>query len=210
MAHALDDAGIDTLLTDDRLRAHAFLPGWRTDGISSRSDLQRSAGNWAWQRAGGSPPARARSPTPQAALRTRRAFVCRARRSMPSPGSVAGATASSRHPTPPVRAAARYPARECRAAVCTPAARRAAPAAPIGDGHELHGHGCQRLLGLTRERPDSLILVPELLQALVAAAERGGPVPGLAASSSPWAARVCGRAAPAGRRSSHPVSRATG
>jgi long-subunit acyl-CoA synthetase (AMP-forming) len=37
--HALDDAGIDGLLTDDPSRMRDFLPGWRSAGMSGRTGL---------------------------------------------------------------------------------------------------------------------------------------------------------------------------
>ena len=39
VSHALDDSGIDCMLTDDPGRASRTLPGWRTGGISDRSGL---------------------------------------------------------------------------------------------------------------------------------------------------------------------------
>ena len=41
VVHALDDAGVDTLLTDDVPRAQAKLPGWRLDGAGPGSGLFR-------------------------------------------------------------------------------------------------------------------------------------------------------------------------
>ena len=41
VAHALDDAGVDALLTDDEARARELLPGWRLDGSSPVSGLHR-------------------------------------------------------------------------------------------------------------------------------------------------------------------------
>ena len=39
--HALDDAGIDALLTDDPARVRKMLPGWRLDGNAPASGLVR-------------------------------------------------------------------------------------------------------------------------------------------------------------------------
>ena len=37
--HALDDAGIDCLVTDEPQRVRELLPGWRTAGVSGRTGL---------------------------------------------------------------------------------------------------------------------------------------------------------------------------
>ncbi|MBK6351277.1 MAG: AMP-binding protein [Proteobacteria bacterium] len=80
VAHALDDAGIDALLTDDDVRARELLPGWRLDGSSPVSGLHRFRRQLdpATRPLLLSVPARSR--TPRAALRTRRACVSRVQR----------------------------------------------------------------------------------------------------------------------------------
>ena len=83
--HALDDAGIDALLTDDATRVAPVAAG-----LASRRHVARLGPAAVPPAARPGDPgrraaqARARSPTPRAARRTRRACASRARRSRPS------------------------------------------------------------------------------------------------------------------------------
>ncbi len=179
VVHALDDAGIDTLLTDDVARAHELLAGWRADGISPVSGLHRFRRQL-------DPASRAMAPAG-----TRKITYTSGSTSNPKgvclsgpvleaiAGSVAGATrelAIERHlcilPLATLL--------ENVAGLYAPLLRGATCIAPPSSvtGMSYGGLDATRLLGtLSREQPNSLILVPELLQVLVVAAERGWQPP---------------------------------
>jgi long-subunit acyl-CoA synthetase (AMP-forming) len=177
--HALDDAGVDTLLTDDVARTQARLPGWRLDGAGPGSGLFRFR--------------RELDPSKRAAVAhgtgkvtytsgstSRPRGVCLASGALESVASaVACATAQldiERHlcllPLATLL--------ENVAGLYAPLLRGATCLVPScgTTGMDYAGLDVARLAGVVASlRPNSLILVPELLQALVTAAERGWRAP---------------------------------
>ena len=138
VVHALDDAGIDALLTDDLPRAAALLPGWRHDGRSPVSGLQRLRRTLD-PRAVPAVPAGTRKVTYTSGSTAQPKGVCLVRPR--ARGHRAGRGRRDREPADPaspVRAAAGDPARERRRPVRAAAAWRDLPAArERRDGHEL-------------------------------------------------------------------------
>jgi long-chain acyl-CoA synthetase len=179
MVHALDDAGVDAVLTDDRARAQTLLPGWRLDGVSPVSGLHR-------YRRQLDPARRAVAPTG-----TRKITYTSGSTSSPKgvclsgpaleaiARSVAGATCG----LPIERHLCILPLAtllENVAGLYAPLLRGATCIVPPGSatGMSYRGLDTARLLGtIAREQPNSLILVPELLLVLVVAAERGWQPP---------------------------------
>jgi long-chain acyl-CoA synthetase len=179
MIHALDDAGVDAVLTDDGARAQALLPGWRREGTSPVSGLHRFRRQLGLV---GRPvaPAGTRKITYTSGSTSSPKGVCLAGPALEAIAeSVAGATRElsiERHlcilPLATLL--------ENVAGLYAPLLRGATCVVPPGSvtGMSYGGLDASRLLGtLSREQPDSLILVPELLQVLVLAAERGWQVP---------------------------------
>jgi long-subunit acyl-CoA synthetase (AMP-forming) len=179
LVHALDDAGIEGLLTDDPERAISDLPGWRIDGAAPASGLvclrrmldpaRRPAvprGTHKVTYTSGS------TATPKGVCLSGETLEAVAR-------SVADATASiaiERHlcvlplATLLENVAGLY-APLLRGATCLLSGREET-------GMNYAGLDVPQFLrGVTRYAPHSLILVPELLQVLVLAAERGWSVP---------------------------------
>ena len=179
VAHALDDAGIDALLTDDDVRARELLPGWRADGISPVSGLQRFRRQLD-PATRPSAPAGTHKITYTSGSTSNPKGVCLSGRALEAIAeSVAGATrdlAIERHlcilPLATLL--------ENVAGLYAPLLRGATCVVPPSSvtGMSYGGLDAARLLGtLSREQPNSLILVPELLQVLVVAAERGWQPP---------------------------------
>ena len=179
LEHALDDAGIDALLTDDEARASDLLPGWRADGSSPVSGLRRFRRQLdpAMRPVA---PAGTRKITYTSGSTANPKGVCLAGPALEAIAeSVAGATrelAIERHlcilPLATLL--------ENVAGLYAPLLRGATCVVPPSSvtGMSYGGLDAARLLGtLSREQPNSLILVPELLQVLVVAAERGSPPP---------------------------------
>ena len=179
LEHALDDAGIDALLTDDEARASDLLAGWRADGSSPVSGLRRFRRQLdpAMRPVA---PAGTRKITYTSGSTANPKGVCLAGPALEAIAeSVAGATrelAIKRHlcilPLATLL--------ENVAGLYAPLLRGATCVVPPSSvtGMSYGGLDAARLLGtLSREQPNSLILVPELLQVLVVAAERGSPPP---------------------------------
>lgn len=178
--HALDDAGIDTLLTDAPDRARALLPGWRSDGAGPASGLSRfRRGLDGASRPG--VPRGTRKVTYTSGSTARPKGVCLAGESLEATARVvADATAAlsiERHlcllplATLLENVAGLY-APLLRGATCLLPSCRVT-------GMDYAGLDAARLLGVVeRLQPHSLILVPELLEVLVGAAERGWRAPG--------------------------------
>ena len=179
MAHALDDAGVDAVLTDDATHAHTLLQGWRPDGTSPVSGLHRYRRQLDLASRPVAP-AGTRKITYTSGSTSNPKGVCLAGPALEAiAGSVAGATRElsiERHlcilplATLLENVAGLY-APLLRGATCV------VPSSAV-TGMSYGGLDAARLLGtLSREQPSSLILVPELLQALVLAAERGWQPP---------------------------------
>jgi len=179
MTHALDDAGIDALLVDDADRARAMLPDWRCDGIAPVSGLvcfRREID--ALRRV--TAPLGTSKVTYTSGSTSAPKGVCLSAESLEAiAGSVADATRDlvvERHlcilPLATLL--------ENVAGLYAPLLRGATCVVPsTGEtGMSYSGLDPQRLLAMiSRQSPSSLILVPELLQLLVTAAERGWQVP---------------------------------
>ncbi|HEX9208594.1 MAG TPA: AMP-binding protein [Steroidobacteraceae bacterium] len=179
MVHALDDAGIEALLTDDPARARQLLPGWRLDGEGPASGLVRLRRNLDPATRPVVPPGTRKVTYTSGSTSTPKG-VCLSGATLEAvAGSVAEATAAlaiERH--------------LCLLPLATLLENVAGLYAPLLRGATCIIPSCRdtgmnyanldvaRLLGaIASHAPNSLILVPELLQALVIAAERGWPVP---------------------------------
>ncbi|HEX5648029.1 MAG TPA: AMP-binding protein [Steroidobacteraceae bacterium] len=176
--HALDDAGIDTLLTDDVPRAQR-LPGWRLDGATPASGLFR----FRRELDSSQRPVVAHGTgkvTYTSGSTSRPRGVCLAGGSLES---VATAVACATAQLDIERHLCLLPLAtllENVAGLYAPLLRGATCLVPSCSttGIDYAGLDVARLAGVVASlRPNSLILVPELLQALVAAAERGWRAP---------------------------------
>jgi len=179
MTHALDDAGVDAVLTDDPSHAHALLPGWVDDGPSPVSGLRRFR-----RRLDG-------SQRPVAPVGTRKVTYTSGSTSNPKGvclsgaalEAIAAAVADATRVLPIERHLCVLPLAtllENVAGLYAPLLRGATCVLPPSrvTGMSYRGLDVARLLAtLTRERPQSLILVPELLQVLVTAVEQGWTCP---------------------------------
>ncbi len=177
MTHALEDAGIDALLTDDAARARELLPGWRADGVSPVSGLQR------FRReldpvTRPSAPSGTRKITYTSGSTSNPKGVCL---SGPALEAVAESVAAATRDLTIERHLCILPlATLLVAGLYAPLLRGATCVVPPSSvtGMSYGGLDAARLLGtLSREQPNSLILVPELLQVLVVAAEHGWQPP---------------------------------
>jgi long-subunit acyl-CoA synthetase (AMP-forming) len=177
--HALDDAGIDAVLTDDLPRAQALLAGWHCEAQSPVSGLwrlRRTLNPLTLPRT----PAGTRKITYTSGSTAQPKGVCL---SGPSLDAIARAVADATASLPIQRHLSVLPLAtllENVAGLYAPLLRGASCLLPASreTGMSYAGLDVPRLLAvLTRSMPNSLILVPELLQALVIAAERGWPVP---------------------------------
>jgi long-subunit acyl-CoA synthetase (AMP-forming) len=175
VAHALDDAGIDTVLADDDMRTRSLLPGWRFDGTSPVSGLHRFRRQLDLA-SRALAPAGTRKITYTSGSTSNPKGVCLSGPALEAIAeSVTGATrelAIERHlcilPLATLL--------ENVAGLYAPLLRGATCVVPPSSvtGMSYGGLDAVQLLGtLSREQPNSLILVPELLQVLVVAAEYG-------------------------------------
>lgn len=177
--HALDDAGVDALLTDDPARVRRLLPGWRVEGEGPASGLVRFRRNLDPATRAVVPPGTRKVTYTSGSTSTPRG-VCLAGEALEAvAGSLADATAAlaiERH--------------LCLLPLATLLENVGGLYAPLLRGATCIVPSCHdtgmnyarldvtRLLGaVSAHEPNSLILVPELLQALVIAAERGWTVP---------------------------------
>jgi long-chain acyl-CoA synthetase len=176
--HALDDAGVDTLLTDDPVGSLGWLPDWTVDGTSPASGLHRLRRHAAPRRPE-LPPGTGKI-TYTSGSTARPKGVCLDGRTLES---VAGSVVDATIDLPIARHLCLLPLwtlLENVAGVYAPLMRGATCVLPSSADSGL-GYArldATRLLGtITAHAPNSLILVPELLQLLVEAAERGWTVP---------------------------------
>jgi long-chain acyl-CoA synthetase len=179
MTHALDDAGVDAVLTDDPAHAQGLLSGWVDDGTSPVSGLQRFRRRMD------------RSQRPVAPSGTRKVTYTSGSTSSPKGvclsgaalEAIAAAVADATRVLPIARHLCILPLAtllENVAGLYAPLLRGATCVLPPSrvTGMSYRGLDVARLLAtLTRERPQSLILVPELLQVLVTAVEQGWTCP---------------------------------
>jgi len=177
--HALDDAGIDCLLTDAPQSAREWLAGWRLAGRSERTGLSLFRRDLDPLATAAPPHGTAKVTYTSGSTAAPKGVCLSAMQLETVAASLATATASlplSRHlcllplPTLLENVAGLY-APLLRGATCL------LPGSHV-TGMSYAGPDPSRLLAsITQSRPESLILVPELLQLLVMAAERGWPVP---------------------------------
>lgn len=179
MLHALDDAGVDCVVTDEPGRMRGLLPDWRTAGVSGRSGL-------ALLRRRLEPAARPALPagtvkvTYTSGSTGRPKGVCLGSGHIDAVArSLAGATSSlgiERHLCLLPLATLLENIAGIHAVLLAGATSLLPPSDVTGMSYA--GPDLRRMLGcITDLQPHSLVLVPELLRALVVAAERGWRVP---------------------------------
>jgi long-subunit acyl-CoA synthetase (AMP-forming) len=179
MLHALDDAGVECLLTDDPGRMRGLLAGWRTAGVSGRTGL-------ALFRRSLDPAARPALPrwtakvTYTSGSTSQPKGVCLSAEQLESVAhSLATATSSlavERHLCLLPLATLLENIGGVYAPLLAGARCVVPSAAATGMSHA--GPDVRRLLAcVSGAKPESLILVPELLKLLVTAAERGWTPP---------------------------------
>lgn len=177
--HALDDAGIDGLLTDAPDAAREWLPGWRAAGVSARTGFTLFRRQLDSAARAVAPPATTKVTYTSGSTSAPKGVCLSATQLETVAASLAAATSSlsiSRHlcllPLPTLL--------ENVAGLYAPLMTGATCLLPGSDvtGMSYAGPDVPRLLAcIAGNRPESLILVPELLQLLVTAAERGWKAP---------------------------------
>jgi long-subunit acyl-CoA synthetase (AMP-forming) len=179
MTHALDDAGVDAVLTDDRSHAQGLLTGWVDDGPSPVSGLHRFRRQLDG-RARPVAPVGTRKVTYTSGSTSNPKGVCLSGAALEA---IAAAVADATRVLPIARHLCVLPLAtllENVAGLYAPLLRGATCVLPPSrvTGMSYRGLDVARMLAtLTRERPQSLILVPELLQVLVTAVEQGWTCP---------------------------------
>jgi len=177
--HAIDDAGVDCIVTDDPGRLRRALEGWQTAGVSGRTGLvlfRRPAGA---SRPAALPPGTGKITYTSGSTGQPKGVCLGTGQIEAVARSLADATASfgiERHLVLLPLATLL----ENIAGIHSPLLAGATSLLPSADvtGMSYSGPDLHRLLGCIGElRPNSLVLVPELLRALVVAVERGWRVP---------------------------------
>ena len=179
LLHVLDDAGVDTVLTDDLSRLRPLLSGWRTAGMSGRS-------GFAMFRRQVDPAGRSRVPpgtckvTYTSGSTAAPQGVCLSAPQLERvAASLAGATSGlgiERHLCLLPLATLLENVAGIYAPLLVGATALLPPSSVTGMSYA--GPDVARMLqAVSKSRPGSLVLVPELLQLIVTAAERGWVVP---------------------------------
>jgi long-chain acyl-CoA synthetase len=202
--HVVDDAGVDCLLTDDPDRVRVLLAGWRDNGVSARSGLTMFCRRLDPGSRVPLPPGTVKVTYTSGSTAAPKGVCLGAADLEAIAQSLAGATAAlgvQRHlcllPLATLL--------ENVGGVYAPLLVGACSVIPSASitGMSYGGPDVARLLSCVSDsRPESLILVPELLRLLVVAAERGWPVPPslkfVAVGGAPVAVEILERAAAVG------------
>jgi long-chain acyl-CoA synthetase len=204
LMHALDDAGIDCVLTDAPRRVHELLPGWQADGVSGRSGLASFRRELADRERPSLPPATGKITYTSGSTGQPKGVCLSAAQIETVASSLAGATESlgiERHlcllPLATLL--------ENIAGIHSPLLAGATCLLPPAEttGMSYGGVDPARMLGcIAQAQPESLVLVPELLRLLVTAAERGWRAPSslrfVAVGGAPVSLELLSRAETAG------------